>query len=539
MPAAKKPTKKPKAKAKKPERSVMFPEVTSMVLQGDKALSLEDAFEILGWTEEPEGKDWGNDHCDVVSKMYGKRVRLLNNLINRPIDKGTVERYVQDILNGNWKLNGESIVRGCTGQVMSGQHRLIAMVLAEKERLENVQHWGKKHPDPIKLETVLVCGVEESDDVFRTLNTGKPASVADTLFRSTLLSRFPYAKRRPLSRVLDRAIAVCWHRLGYDCDQWADLRTNTEAQEFLEAHPGLLNCAEFLDTENSDSAISEVIPLGTATAFMYLMAARDTDFDLYHEKRFLGKASEKTLDMANFENAQKFWMGIASKQGTYEVVRDKIAKYNKDELGADVRQAVICLAWDLLMKGEEITSKGLTVKLTPAEEGKRRYVAENYTLGGVDRGDPVDPEETEEVVEEQPIEEQIVEDTSEDLGKAPDDGTEKPKGKAKKTKPKGKGFTNDLLLAAKEKYSEGLILFKGVEEAYFLGDDAYEAARVLVLDFDDPTAKLRKVTLPLETVDFQVGNLNRVGITVTVVNPDDLDAATIFKKRKKTPADAS
>lgn len=50
----------------------------------------------------------------------------------RRMSRSTVRSYAEDIKNGRWELNGETIVFGKNGILKDGQHRLAAIVLANK-----------------------------------------------------------------------------------------------------------------------------------------------------------------------------------------------------------------------------------------------------------------------------------------------------------------------------------------------------------------------------------------------------------------------
>jgi len=492
-------------KSKKSDRAILHPAPISDVLYGDRALTIEETINLLGWVEEPEGEEWGNDHCGIVSKEYGKKVRLMNNLVNRPIDRASLKRYVQDILNGCWKLNGENIVIGITGQIMSGQHRLISHILAEHQRLENLDHWKTRHPDPIRLETFIAYGVEESDEIFRTLNTGKPASVADTLYRSALISRIPLANRRTIARILDRAISCLWGRLGYSNDQWADIRTNTEAQLFLEKHETLVECAEYLLGENSVSdseeevsgKISDIVPLGTATALFYLMAVSDSDSETYHLARFKEKASEKLLNMNSWEAARLFWYDLGAREERMEPVLKLIQKYQDKGVKGGATESVLCRAW--VNNGNEFDLKSLTLKLTPEIDGEDRRVDENYTCGGVDLGTRPEAKE-EEVSEATPAEE------------------------PRSSKPN-----------LKKDYPGYAVIYRNEEGSYLLGDDALEAAKIETSDIDPETKNsvMKRFTVVNDNYQSLAENFNRVGRKVVVVNAGDNEVTETFGKIRK------
>lgn len=59
--------------------------------------------------------------------------RLLeNNSDNRPINKGLVDAITRDISNGNWKMNGETVIVSKDGLLNDGQNRLSAVIAANR-----------------------------------------------------------------------------------------------------------------------------------------------------------------------------------------------------------------------------------------------------------------------------------------------------------------------------------------------------------------------------------------------------------------------
>ena len=50
----------------------------------------------------------------------------------RRMSRSTIRSYAEDIKNGRWELNGETIIFGKDGILKDGQHRLAAIVLAGK-----------------------------------------------------------------------------------------------------------------------------------------------------------------------------------------------------------------------------------------------------------------------------------------------------------------------------------------------------------------------------------------------------------------------
>lgn len=81
---------------------------------------------------------------------------LEHNKINRPLSDAHVKRIAGQIIRGKWKFNGDTIKVSSNGNVVDGQHRLWAVITADKE-----------------IETVLITGIDE--EAFATIDTLKKA----------------------------------------------------------------------------------------------------------------------------------------------------------------------------------------------------------------------------------------------------------------------------------------------------------------------------------------------------------------------------
>lgn len=89
---------------------------------------------------------------------------LLNmNRLNRPLNDQHVKRLANQILTGKWRFNGDSIKIAETDDVLDGQHRLNAIILANKS-----------------VEMLMIYGIER--EAFSTIDTlRKPRSASDVL----------------------------------------------------------------------------------------------------------------------------------------------------------------------------------------------------------------------------------------------------------------------------------------------------------------------------------------------------------------------
>src|SRR4051794_37109554 len=80
-------------------------------------------------------------------------MRLLDaNKLNRPLTSGHAERIAQQIIQGKWRFNGDTIKISEDGDVLDGQHRLFAIIEAK-----------------IAVETIIVYGIKR--DAFATIDT--------------------------------------------------------------------------------------------------------------------------------------------------------------------------------------------------------------------------------------------------------------------------------------------------------------------------------------------------------------------------------
>lgn len=87
---------------------------------------------------------------------------LERNKINRRITPAHVKRLCQSMLRGKWRTNGEAIKIDWNGDVLDGQHRLLACVMSG-----------------VPFETLLISDLPP--DVFQSLDQGKVRSGSDVL----------------------------------------------------------------------------------------------------------------------------------------------------------------------------------------------------------------------------------------------------------------------------------------------------------------------------------------------------------------------
>jgi hypothetical protein len=100
-----------------------------------------------------------NTKIETITVNEAKRL-LDNNIKNRRITRANVSFIKRALVNGEYKLNGETIVVAEDGTLLDGQHRLTAVV-----------------ETGIPMTTFVVRGIDKNN--FKTINTGKSRNAAD------------------------------------------------------------------------------------------------------------------------------------------------------------------------------------------------------------------------------------------------------------------------------------------------------------------------------------------------------------------------
>ena len=397
------PKKVPAKKAAKPTlvppapktRETVYEKVSVKLRAGDSALTCDDAKKLLGWTPEPEGSTFAEDY--LLTDLHGKKIRCSNNGHNRPFDRGLALLWAQEILNRRWRLNGETLIIGKTGETISAQHRLAGLILATQEWEMNRDEWSHLWETPPVLESIIVFGIDEGDGTVNTIDTGRPRSLSDVLFRTSDLfaSITKESERKQVCRMAGYAIKLLKYRVGA-----GKITTHSDSLDFVSRHPRLLNCVADVWSEDSgkDRKIGRFLSPGYFAALLYLMGCSATD-----PKTYAGTGAEppneKSLDWSKEDKAWDFVVAIASGSADVAPLRTALGMMlNSDELSDDgvtslpEKMGLVIKAWNLFSAGKPLKSDEITVTSTIDDNGIRR-LTEVPTIGGIDRGNPADDTE--------------------------------------------------------------------------------------------------------------------------------------------------
>lgn len=266
---------------------------------------------------------------------------LAVNTCNRPFRKTLAKRYAQKMIDGNWRLNGEPIILDSQGRLVSGQHRLNALLIASEKK------------EGVTFDSVVVAGVMPS--TADSVDLGQKRTHGDILFRRHEFKGKDYsdAQKKQMSNILARACRFVWIReqgktysdgLKFDEDSMTD---------FLKSHEGLkavvLDVIE-LDKDNNRS-ITARLPLHHAVANVWLSS------DGKYNDSYDGPAYDFLVGFATGEAIKK---GDPIFELREAYVRDKQREKTRDRDNICQRWAK---AWNLWNDGKKkITANQLNVK---------------------------------------------------------------------------------------------------------------------------------------------------------------------------------
>lgn len=390
-------------------REVLYPKVKVEVCANPDSPGCEDAIgpitaaqakQLLGWEteadfvarklkENPNAKQsklmFKNDFLLVDSQ--DRKVRCWHNAKNRPFDEQHARKLSQDILYRNWMLNLENIIVSKYGTVTSGQHRLIALVLAVDDYYAHEAHWKEYWAEEPWIESTIAFGGEEDDRTLRTLDNVKPRTLSDVFYTLPMFAKLQPAQRRLCSRMMDNAVDLLWKRTRAKND-WQKFQTHSASLDFSERHPRLLTCVNEIFNRNKDNQLSNLsLYPGNCAALLYLMGSSSSDHEDYHH--YEGH-SEQVMSWDMWDKALQFWQELSDKTDRMEPIQDKLGAMASEEGGKSgtprERHAVIAKAWDFYIKDEEFGVEELELEYQQHPTNLTMHLINEPLIGGIDCG---------------------------------------------------------------------------------------------------------------------------------------------------------
>lgn len=511
------------------DRLILYPEVRVDICQGDGALTAEQARQLLVWeTDEDYAKRMGSDKVKfeepLLKDEFGRAVVCWNNTKNRPFSESWSRQLSQDILNRNWRFNLETIVISRTGEVTSGQHRLIALVLASQTWEKNKGRWEKNWPTEPVIETLVAFGGSEDASVLRTVDNVRPRTLSDVFYTSPLFRDMKSGDRKECSRMLDAAVDMLFRRTQASERSGQKYQTHSTSMEFLDRHKRLLDCVKHLYEENKERAISVLkLSPGACAAAMYLMAASDTDGDVYRNAQPF--PSEKAIDVDWWDKASDFFVALAAKDPALNPVRKALGALVDEETGlggrATEKFCVLAKAWNLFKADQKLTEEDCSLIYRTDGEGIK-HLDEHPDFGGIDLGEKHREPEDEPTPEEvEAAKKKIKDERAAELNRKAEE--------ARAAKANNQSAGQEVFAkweSAKEERPNFIILFRSkTGGAMTYGSDADKAARLAGCKLvKNPTDPAPKVLVPATEVRGVLDKLVGAGQRVAVIG-EVLDAS--------------
>lgn len=380
--AAKKPGKK---KAVEEVREILYPDIDVTINREKEgtAMTADTAKQIIGWQEvEPS--------FAMLTDVNGKKIRLNNNMTNRPFDRILAKTWCSEILKGHWKFNGETMIVGKTGQVLDCQHRLSGLVLANQEWENGPEAYPFWKTAPT-IDCIVVFGVDEDDETVDTINTGKPRSLADVIYRSEFFRVMEPSDREKCSKHCSYALGTVMVRTNADKDALSPRRTHADSLTFLYSHERILKCVKHCFEEEGKGKdggriSKDFLPVGRAAGLMYFMGCAKTVPAKYHDSEV---KDETKLTWGLWDKACEFWCNVAGGAAEFKHLKTAFAALCVGEQTGSINEklALICKAWTQYLSDKPITAASLKLHYETKDDGTQ-VLAECPTIGGIDLGNP-------------------------------------------------------------------------------------------------------------------------------------------------------
>lgn len=232
----------------------------------------------------------------TITPPMAKAWLALNVANYRPLKPRRVKSLAEDIKNGRWQENGESIKFDVEGNLIDGQHRLSACVSSNAP-----------------FRSLVVRGVR--DDV--AIDRGRPRNLSDTL------------RRRGEKEYTALATALRWLH-AYEKDRLrsvigdASPATDQELLLVLERHPGIR------ESVSGGRVAKQLLRHSMAVGFHYIATLRSSKetADIFFEKLVKGADLTPVDPIYHFRERLLKNMGAKAKLPRHEICALFIKAWN-------------------------------------------------------------------------------------------------------------------------------------------------------------------------------------------------------------------
>lgn len=245
---------------------------------------------------------------EIAKTMLGENVN------NRRISRDNVNLFAREIRNGEWRFNGEAIKFGKDGRLLDGQHRLLAVIAADKP-----------------LTTLVIRGLE--DETQQTMDSGKTRTLGDVL---TLRGEKNSTQLASLARAVYLA-----DQLGMEAAAQNDLKPiRGEIISFIDQTPQLADVLAASRAFRSQSG--DMLTSSMFASLWWTFAHIDTDAaNRFFTSLASGanlQADDPILILRNTLMAQPHKAGRSTRDNRVRIAALTIKAWNKWRKGKPLRQ---------------------------------------------------------------------------------------------------------------------------------------------------------------------------------------------------------
>lgn len=249
---------------------------------------------------------------EVAVEMLG------SNTANRRRKDIKIDRYARDMMNGSWRLTGQSVQFSRSGRLLDGQNRLMACIKAG-----------------VPFQTFVSVGLD--DDAMISIDKGTPRSFADDL---TILG---YSNANRLAAAVS---AIYRYMLT---DDVAALSAQTqrvsmssdEGFEVLKEHPGIEQTMNELSRRDR---LSKVAPMSVMDSFAYIVGRVHHDDMVYFFDRIGNPVGLKEGSPI---------LALISACESDSIKRKRIGV--RGGLNSQYKVALLTKAWNAYMEGRPVS----------------------------------------------------------------------------------------------------------------------------------------------------------------------------------------
>lgn len=224
-----------------------------------------------------QNRDQIEIEIEQINAEKARQYLLLNVDNNRnPRHNTSVKQYAADMVNGNWRLTGETLKFNISGKLFDGQNRLLAVIEADKLR------------PGITIEFAVARGIDDS--AMFLVDSGAQRSPADAL-RIAGVNKYEAQKAALAKRIIvfesgSRSVLVSSGKSAIDPK--TIVVTKTKIVEYVIRFEKHLEHCSALGVSFYDSALVKKMLTPTDWAFCYWLFEQT---DPEGAKYFLGRLS--------------------------------------------------------------------------------------------------------------------------------------------------------------------------------------------------------------------------------------------------------